>query len=750
MMGKPTLRAPSPPRRPRRAWAILAITSAVVATALAGGCFRKGGHTKTVLAAAETTGPLPFALNLPLVPVRSEPVALSWSPSTGATAYEARVGASADCADAVYQQLGVVGTSIAVPDLPEGDWHFCVTAKDDAGQARAADNDDGAISVDRTPPVAALAAPPTKVLGDTSLAVTGADVVAFVFKAGASTDVDCADEAGFGNALPAQAGLELHVAGALAEWTLCLLGEDAAGNRQSIDAVSTYRFQADGTGRRFDFGLAAVLGLGDLVGGDTLRLTGRAPADWDGPRDVVVSVRDATAGGCLDDARASFGWGCPAFVPVVGDAAWRLDVAASLLTEGHSYEVAARATDADTGAKLDAGTARFHWRFGTVAAGGDDTTRFRHAVKDAAGRLTMAGTVGDELSWHVTRRRDDGATLWTRRFARTGAAPTTDEGPRHVAVDATGDVYVVGAFTGKLTVDAAVASKGSTDGLLVKLDGRTGQPLWRVALATSGLDEAAAIQLDAQGRPYVGSTRCTTGGACDLIVTRYAPTDGAVAWTKTLSATDDARLTSLAASEDGLAVGGWHTGTLTVGASTLTAAARDGFVAKLGTDGTPAWATAAQGAGTQVVTGVAFADGGDVLAAGHAIGSSSAIGAESLGATDGAVALFTARLAGADGSTAWAAATLTDGTASTGLDLVADASGRPYLTATLVGTATVGSDEYGQSGATNLLVIAIDADGGAPTLARVFATEGGPLRAAFAHDGELVLANGRTLVRHRP
>ncbi|MEO7732291.1 MAG: hypothetical protein ABIY55_15070 [Kofleriaceae bacterium] len=90
-------------------------------------------------------------------------------------------------------------------------------------------------------------------------------------------------------------------------------------------------------------------------------------------------------------------------------------------------------------------------------------------------------------------------------------------------------------------------------------------------------------------------------------------TTGAVAWKLAIDATEWATISSLAATPDGVVVGGTFSGTLRIADRVVSSAGRaDGFVARISTAGALAWVIRVGGAGADSVAGVAAA--GDRLA----------------------------------------------------------------------------------------------------------------------------------------
>lgn len=76
-----------------------------------------------------------------------------------------------------------------------------------------------------------------------------------------------------------------------------------------------------------------------------------------------------------------------------------------------------------------------------------------------------------------------------------------------IAVDANGDVYVVGSITEAFTLgNVTIPSTNGTDGFVMKLDGKTKQPVWAKAIVGSGSDIVSGVQADNGALFLVGTT----------------------------------------------------------------------------------------------------------------------------------------------------------------------------------------------------------------------------------------------------
>lgn len=145
--------------------------------------------------------------------------------------------------------------------------------------------------------------------------------------------------------------------------------------------------------------------------------------------------------------------------------------------------------------------------------GAGDQTVYGVAT-DSAGNVIVTGTVVNSLDFgggplpsaggfdiFVTKFDPTGAHLWTKIFG----GMTDDEGSG-IAVDASGNSYVAGYFTGAIAVDAVnLTATDLQDALVIKLD-PNGQVLATRPLGGLGNQRANAITVDSLGNVVVTGT----------------------------------------------------------------------------------------------------------------------------------------------------------------------------------------------------------------------------------------------------
>src|SRR5690606_23169601 len=123
-------------------------------------------------------------------------------------------------------------------------------------------------------------------------------------------------------------------------------------------------------------------------------------------------------------------------------------------------------------------------------------------------------------------------------WARRAGGGTVDEATG-ISIDAAGNSYTTGYFTGTATFGAqTLISSGITDVFITKTD-PDGNFLWAVKAGGTGADRALSIKADADGNSYVtgffhgqatfGVQTLQSAGQQDVFIAKYA-TDGTMVW----------------------------------------------------------------------------------------------------------------------------------------------------------------------------------------------------------------------------
>jgi hypothetical protein len=196
--------------------------------------------------------------------------------------------------------------------------------------------------------------------------------------------------------------------------------------------------------------------------------------------------------------------------------------------------------------------------------------------------------------------------------------------PKHI-VDAVGNAYLAGNFTGSATLKSTMVSQhGTPDAFIGKL-GRGADWLWNSPMVTTGeitvhaiaLDEARNVHVAGEfsGMATFGTTNLTATGATDLFVAKL-DADGAWLWAKSVGAAGEDSANAIAVNPAGeIFVAGHFGGNASFGVHALVASgSQDLFVAKLDAAGEWLWA---QGAGGSSVgdsaTAIVINSNGDAI-----------------------------------------------------------------------------------------------------------------------------------------
>ncbi len=275
------------------------------------------------------------------------------------------------------------------------------------------------------------------------------------------------------------------------------------------------------------------------------------------------------------EGTVDFGGG-PLSVPFTSD----LDVFITKFTSAGAYTWAKHWTntgnDRGYGIAVDAG--------GNVAIAGS----FSNSINFGGGNLVSPNAMTDVFVADFTT---NGAYRWQRSFG----APDADEGARGVAVDAAGNVVVVGA-SGKgfdFGNGTVVPGFGSSDGFVAKYAAANGAYQWAARLGGLNNDYANSVAVDSagnilvagafQGTASFSGASATTHGQDDGFVVKYSNA-GARTWLRTYGGASADWFNAVAASPGASAnpvLAGYFYGTATFEGATMTSAgAADGMVVR--------------------------------------------------------------------------------------------------------------------------------------------------------------------------
>jgi hypothetical protein len=278
-----------------------------------------------------------------------------------------------------------------------------------------------------------------------------------------------------------------------------------------------------------------------------------------------------------------------------------------------------------------------------------------------------------------------------------------------VAMDAFGDTYITGGFSGTVSIGGfSLTSAGNSDVYIAKLN-PTGTIAWarRAGSAnTADGDFGRGIAVDATGNVYV--TGFITGtstfgpnisvpsaGGRDVFVTKL-DSSGNFLWAKTFGGpgTDLADSIAVGASGNVFVTGSFQQTANFGGVSLTSAGGDDVFVMKLDTNGNVIWAKRQGGAGVDSAFSVSLDGTGNVFTTG--IFSGTATFGPTMLTSAGDTDIFVQKMDN-NGNTLYAKRF--GGTDhDDGVSLVADAAGNVAVTGDFVGTVTFGATTLTQSG----------------------------------------------------
>ncbi|HZQ80218.1 MAG TPA: SBBP repeat-containing protein [Acidimicrobiia bacterium] len=373
-------------------------------------------------------------------------------------------------------------------------------------------------------------------------------------------------------------------------------------------------------------------------------------------------------------------------------------------------------------------TAQFGTRYPDDADGlAIDRTGNLYVIGQTSGELPGQKAVG-MIDCFVRRLDPAGHEVWTRQFG----SPERDL-PKGVTVDDAGNVYVVGQTFGSLP---GQTSHGGWDAFIRKYS-PSGDEVWTRQFGGGGAESAAAVRVDHAGNVYVvGGTRATLPGQTNIgdwdgFLVKFDPAGNTV-WTRQFGTEAEDYAMAVALDANGAPVVAGETAGRLAGATS--AGGLDGFVRQYDAAGNVVWTRQFGSPADDYAVGVAVAPSGDVLAIGTTMGALPGHTSHG-GDTDAYIVAF-----GPKGGDQWSSQFGTTG----GDDAEAiafDAAGHAFV-AGRVGAALPGATSAGGSDA----FLAAVGPTGAILWARQF---GGPaddyaLGLAIAPGGVFYLAGGTT------
>jgi outer membrane protein assembly factor BamB len=218
-----------------------------------------------------------------------------------------------------------------------------------------------------------------------------------------------------------------------------------------------------------------------------------------------------------------------------------------------------------------------------------------------------------------------GAVAWLVRLGGPGADAVQGVAMRADRVAIAG-TFAAGAELGGVALPPFEDRSPLADAFVAELDA-AGARRWAITFGGKADDSVAGVAIDTSGRVavaanargtmHVGSTEVHAHGAADGLVVWVSP-GGELGVTTLLGGPDFDGLRAIAAVDDRVVVGGFFSGTATLGATTLAAGGGDdAFLATIDATGAVGHAWQVGGAGREEIIGISAIPGGFVAAVGH-------------------------------------------------------------------------------------------------------------------------------------
>ena len=311
----------------------------------------------------------------------------------------------------------------------------------------------------------------------------------------------------------------------------------------------------------------------------------------------------------------------------------------------------------------------------------------------------------------VAKLDNRGNWLWAKK-----AGGTDSDYGYGIAVDASGNSYVIGCFYSATATfgSTTLTGNGINNIFVTKLDS-SGNWLWAKNARESPYDYGHGIAVDASGNSYVtgyfsgtatfGSTTLTSSGGADIFVAKL-DSSGNWLWANNAGGTSDECGNGIAVDASGNSyVTGYFDSNATFGYTTLTSNGDyDIFIAKLDSSGNWLWAKNAGGSSNDSGNGIAVDASGNSYVTGY-FDSNATFGYTTL-TSNGDYDIFIAKL---DSSGNWLWAKNAGGSSNdSGNGIAVDASGNSYVTGYFDSNATFGYTTLTSNGDYDIFIAKLD------------------------------------------
>ena len=340
------------------------------------------------------------------------------------------------------------------------------------------------------------------------------------------------------------------------------------------------------------------------------------------------------------------------------------------------------------------------------------TGYFKGSATFGSTNLTSKGCI----DIFIAKLDSSGNWLWAKK-----AGGTDWDGGLGIAVDASGNSYVTGYFADSAIFGSTTLTGNEGDNIFVaKLDSN-GNWLWVKKAGGTGYDGGLGIEVDASGNSYVtgdfsgtvtfGSTTLTSRGNSDIFVAKL-DSSGNWLWAKKAGGKGYDKGHGIAVDAvNNIYVTGIFEGSATFGSTTLINKSSeyyyDIFIAKLDSSGNWLWAQNAGGTGSDWGNGIAVDASGNSYVTGY-FDSDATFGSTTL-TSNGGNDIFVAKL-DSSGNWLWAKNAGASDTDS-GNGIAVDASGNSYVTGYFLSTATFGDITLTSNGGADIFITKLDHSG---------------------------------------
>ena len=363
------------------------------------------------------------------------------------------------------------------------------------------------------------------------------------------------------------------------------------------------------------------------------------------------------------------------------------------------------------------------------------------SVDLGTGSLTSAG--GNDI--FVAKYTAGGVSLWSRRVGSS-----LDDRAQGVAVDGSGNVFVIGSFQGTVDFGGGAVTSPPTyvNSFLVKYS-PSGIHLWSKRLSSTGMDEGLALAVDGQGNVTAagvlyqtsnfGGSSLTTAGGADVWVARFSPA-GAHLWSRRGGGTGDDWVYGVAVDGAGNAsITGYSTAAADFGGGLVSGAgAKDVIVAQYSSTGGHVWSRRVGGSADEVGRDVAVDGSGNVFVTGNFASASVNFGSGAMSNSGGADIFLTKY--SAQGASQWSkrfGSSMSLSEAAYGVGT--DDAGNVMMTGTVATAIDFGGGVLNGDGYYDIYVVKFDGAGAHRWSKRTGAGEGTSIRGDAAGN---VIASG--------